>query len=87
MAWQVQEAKQRFSEVLRAAEHGAPQVVTRRGEEVAAVIDIETYRRLQRSRPNLVDYLFSKPGLLEDDESDELFARSPESNVDRVVFD
>ena len=47
MAWQVQEAKQRFSEVLRmAASH--EQIVTRHGEEVAAIIDIEEYRRLKR---------------------------------------
>lgn len=45
MAWQVQEAKQRLSEVLRAAE-GAPQVISRHGRDVAVVVDIATYRRL-----------------------------------------
>jgi prevent-host-death family protein len=45
MAWQVQEAKQRLSEVLRAAEE-SPQVITRHGHDVAVVIDIAQYRRL-----------------------------------------
>ncbi len=35
--WQVQEAKQRFSEVLRAVERDGPQTITRHGEEVAVV--------------------------------------------------
>ncbi|RZS37749.1 prevent-host-death family protein [Herbihabitans rhizosphaerae] len=44
--WQVQEAKQRFSEVLRAVEDDGPQTITRHGDEVAVVIDIQEYRRL-----------------------------------------
>ncbi|MEC3977977.1 type II toxin-antitoxin system Phd/YefM family antitoxin [Amycolatopsis sp. H20-H5] len=44
--WQVQDAKQRLSELLRRAEAEGPQFVTRHGEEVAVVIDIVDYRRL-----------------------------------------
>ncbi|GAB1688829.1 type II toxin-antitoxin system Phd/YefM family antitoxin [Krasilnikovia sp. M28-CT-15] len=33
MHWRVQDAKQRFSEVVRAAESGEPQVVTRHGRD------------------------------------------------------
>jgi prevent-host-death family protein len=57
MHWQVQEAKQRFSEVLRAAEGGEPQIVTKHGEEVAVVIDIAEYRRLRGEQVGLMDYL------------------------------
>lgn len=39
--WQVQSAKQRFSEVIRAAEAGEPQHITRHGERVAVIIDIQ----------------------------------------------
>lgn len=42
--WQLQSAKQRFSEVIRAAETGEPQFITRHGEPVAVVIDISEYR-------------------------------------------
>jgi prevent-host-death family protein len=45
MRWQVQDAKQRFSELLRTAHADGPQVVTRHGEEIAVVIDIADYLR------------------------------------------
>jgi len=61
MVWQVQEAKQRLSEVLRAAEGGQPQVISRRGEEVAVVIDISTYRRLQGVDIEFADFLRHGP--------------------------
>jgi prevent-host-death family protein len=48
--WQVQEAKQKFSELLRKARRDGPQFVTRHGEEVAVVIDIEEFRRLHAPR-------------------------------------
>ena len=60
MAWQVQEAKQRFSEVLREAEGGA-QMITKHGQEVAVVISIEEYRRLTKPRRPLSDYLIDGP--------------------------
>jgi prevent-host-death family protein len=59
--WQVQEAKQRFSEVLRAAESGEAQIVTKHNEEVAVVIDIAEYRRLRGESMSLMDYLRSEP--------------------------
>jgi prevent-host-death family protein len=61
MNWQVQEAKQRFSELLRAASADGPQIVTRHGEEIAVVIDIADYHRLQRSLTDFKDYLRSGP--------------------------
>jgi prevent-host-death family protein len=59
--WQVQEAKQRFSEVLRAVETDGPQTITRHGEEVAVVIDINEYRRLSRPKKSLAEHLLSIP--------------------------
>jgi prevent-host-death family protein len=61
MHWQVQEAKQRFSEVLRAAESGEPQIVTKHGEEVAVVIDIAEYRRLRGEDVSFMEYLRVDP--------------------------
>ena len=34
--WQIQDAKQRFSEMIRAVTRDGPQVITRHGEDVAA---------------------------------------------------
>jgi len=72
MAWQVQEAKQRFSEVLRLAATEGEQIVTRHGEEVAAVVDINEFRRLKAASEKTVP---RHPGLfppLVDDEIAEL---------------
>jgi prevent-host-death family protein len=61
MRWQVQDAKQRFSELLRTAHAEGPQVVTRHGEEIAVVIDIADYRHLRGDIAEFKDYLRSGP--------------------------
>lgn len=66
MTWQVQEAKQRFSEVLRAVERDGPQTITRHGAEVAVVIDIAEYRRLTGRTKSFVDHLLSMPTLTDE---------------------
>lgn len=66
MSWQVQEAKQRFSEVLRAVEKDGPQTITRHGAEVAVVIDIAEYRRLTGRTKSFVDHLLSMPTLTDE---------------------
>jgi len=61
MRWQVQDAKQRFSELIRTARTDGPQVVTRHGEEIAVVIDIADYRHLRGEIAEFKDYLQSGP--------------------------
>ena len=61
MRWQVQDAKQRFSELIRTAHAEGPQVVTRHGEEIAVVVDIADYRRLKGEITEFKDYLRSGP--------------------------
>jgi antitoxin Phd len=61
--WQLQEAKQRFSEVVRQAEANGPQVVTRHGQEVVVVLSAEEYRRLQAGRPDFKEFLLGGPRL------------------------
>ena len=63
MRWQLQEAKQRFSELVRHARADGPQVVTRHGEEVAVVVSIEEYRRLTDQLPGFKDFLLAAPDL------------------------
>ncbi|TKA10559.1 type II toxin-antitoxin system Phd/YefM family antitoxin [Actinacidiphila oryziradicis] len=74
MRWQVQEAKQKFSEVLRHATADGPQFVTRHGEEVAVVIDIREYRRLRGEETDFREFLLAEPGWDEDfaEELDEI---------------
>ncbi len=47
MAWQLQEAKQRFSEVVRRAQKSGPQVVTRHGRAAVVVVSAEDFARLR----------------------------------------
>ena len=56
-AWQVQEAKARFSELLEASLAEGPQIITRRGLEIAAVVPIDQWRRLESTAPSLKDWL------------------------------
>ena len=61
--WQLQEAKQRFSELIRSVEADGPQVVTRHGEDVAVVISIAEYRHLCHEGENFKAFLQSAPDL------------------------
>lgn len=60
--WQVQEAKQRFSEVVRSARSDGPQFVTKHGDEVAVVLDIREYRRLKGGIRDFKAFLQTGPG-------------------------
>jgi prevent-host-death family protein len=53
-AWQVQDAKARFSEFLEACLTEGPQMVTKRGTEAAVLVPVDEWRRLQAAaRPSL----------------------------------
>ena len=62
MNWQIQEAKQRFSELIRLAQSDGPQIVTRHGQEIAVIIEIAEYRHLKGETAEFKDYLRSGPG-------------------------
>ncbi|HET9256002.1 MAG TPA: type II toxin-antitoxin system Phd/YefM family antitoxin [Pseudonocardiaceae bacterium] len=74
MSWQVQDAKQRFSEVLRAAEQGGPQIITRHGEEVAVIIDIAEYRRLTGPKRDFAEHVMAFPKLCGTADEPDVFA-------------
>jgi prevent-host-death family protein len=59
--WQLQEAKQRFSELIRSVEAEGPQFVTRHGEEVAVVVSIAEYRHLRNEGEGFKTFLQSAP--------------------------
>ncbi|MFL6127940.1 MAG: type II toxin-antitoxin system Phd/YefM family antitoxin [Mycobacteriales bacterium] len=61
--WQLQEAKQRFSELVRSARSDGPQFVTKHGDEVAVVLDIREYRRLQGGSRDFKEFLRAGPDL------------------------
>ena len=55
--WQLQEAKARFSEVIRRAVDEGPQHVSVRGEPAAVVLSEQEYRQLTAQRPSIVDHI------------------------------
>lgn len=63
MSWQLQEAKQKFSELVRKAQDEGPQTVTRNGEEVVVIIPAEEYRRLTGDKQSFKEFLMSAPDL------------------------
>ena len=62
MSWQLQEAKQRFSEVVRQAMEEGPQVVTRHAREAVVVVSAKDYRRLLAG-PDFKEFLLKGPDL------------------------
>jgi len=64
VTWQVQEAKQRFSEVVRRALSQGPQTVSKHGKDVVVVISVEEYERLGgKQAEGFLDFLASFPGV------------------------
>ncbi len=61
MDWQLQDAKNRFSELVQRARQEGPQVVTLRGRRAAVVLSAEAYDAILRERPSLVDHLLAGP--------------------------
>ena len=59
--WQLQDAKNRFSEVVKnALEHG-PQLITRRGIKTVVVLSVEDYQQLTKPKLNIVDFFRKSP--------------------------
>ncbi len=63
MAWQVQEAKQKFSELVERAISDGPQTVTRRGVDVVVVMSVDEYRRIVAPRKDFKEFLMSGPDM------------------------
>ena len=59
--WQLQQAKQRFSELIRAVQTEGPQIVSRHGREVAIVIEIEDYHRMRADDDDFKEFLVAGP--------------------------
>lgn len=59
--WQLQEAKARFSELVREAEGGQAQLVSKHGVPSVVVVDVATYERLTATGRSLVAALLAAP--------------------------
>lgn len=59
--WQLQEAKARFSELMRGADKTGPQTITVRGRRTAVLLSAKDYDRLSGRKPSLVAFMRASP--------------------------
>jgi prevent-host-death family protein len=59
--WQLQEAKNRFSQVVDSARHDGPQTITLRGKPAAVVVSFEDFKKLTQPRSTLSQFFRQSP--------------------------
>ena len=59
--WQLQTAKNRFSELVDRVLTTGPQTVTRHGKEVVVVVPAAAWHKQQRPRQSLVEFFRTSP--------------------------
>lgn len=59
--WALQDAKAKFSEVIRLAVNEQPQSITLRREEVAVLLSKEEYEALVSPKPTFVELMQNSP--------------------------
>jgi prevent-host-death family protein len=59
--WQLQEAKNQLSVLVRKAQSEGPQVITVHGADAAVVVSAKDYRALSRPAGKLVDFFRKSP--------------------------
>jgi len=59
--WQLHDAKNRLSELVRKAREEGPQVITLRGRDAVVVVSAREFGKLSRPRGSLVDFFRKSP--------------------------
>ncbi len=59
--WQLQDAKNKFSNLVDKAHREGPQVVTKHGKESVVIIAIEDYQKLNRPKSDLISFFKNSP--------------------------
>lgn len=59
--WQLQEAKNKLSQVVHCAMQDGPQIITLRGKKAAVLISIDEYQRLTHSSSSLLEFFRQSP--------------------------
>jgi antitoxin Phd len=59
--WQIQEAKNKLSEVVEGALEEGPQILTRRGVEVAVVLSFSEYQEMKKQQTSLLEFFQRSP--------------------------
>jgi len=86
--WQLQDAKNRLSEVVKRAKDEGPQTVTVHGQRAVVVVSAPEFDALVKPRPSFVDFLLShadSDDVWPDDVVDAINTRSTDTGRD-VAF-
>ncbi len=59
--WQIQDAKNKLSEVIARAQKHGPQLITRHGEKAVVVVSYAEYERLRKSQGKLSEFFRASP--------------------------
>lgn len=59
--WQLQDAKNKFSNLVDKAQHNGPQIVTKHGKDAVVILSIDEYYKLIKPKTNLVNFFQSSP--------------------------
>lgn len=59
--WQMQETENKLGEVIKQALENGPQTITQQGRDIAIVISLDDYRRLVKSKDDLVSFFRNSP--------------------------
>ena len=59
--WQIQDAKNKFSEVITLANKQGPQLITKHGEKTAVIISYIEYEKMRKSQGKLSDFFSTSP--------------------------
>jgi prevent-host-death family protein len=78
-AWNLAEAKARFSEVVEKARTEGPQHVSRNGKEAVVVVAADEWRRVTGGGKSFIEALLNPAArVLSSEEAETLFARDPD---------
>jgi antitoxin Phd len=59
--WQIQEAKNKLSEVIARALKQGPQLITRHGEKTVVIVSFTEYEKLLKSQGKLSEFFRASP--------------------------
>jgi len=86
-SWKLEDAKARFSEVVRLAESGAPQHVSVRGRAAVVILAAKDYARLAPAASGSLASLFADGPFAHLDDFDDAVVRERASVRDAPVFE
>ncbi len=85
--WKLEDAKARFSEVVRLAEQGVPQRVSVRGREAVVILSAQAYARLAPAARGSLAALFGEGPFTRLDDFDAALVRERSPDRNPVVFE